>query len=98
ELDAQMLLALRRDLAAQQLVGGRHEIVPAQPVQRRLLGISRCPARGQDRGDPAGLRRGGAGARNLQKATSTDATHKLSSRSLSNIAATRPSAAADPDL
>ena len=62
ELDAERLLALRRDLLLQHLIGGRHEIGRAQPVDRGLLGISRSPARGKNRRDAAARRnRAGAG-------------------------------------
>src|SRR5439155_3850815 len=57
ELNTKIFLALRGDLAAQQLVGGRDEIVPAQPMEGRLLRVSRSPPRRQEARDPAGLRR-----------------------------------------
>src|SRR6516162_1950140 len=50
ELDANVLLALRDNLGAEQLIRCRHEIGPAQPVNRRSLAKSRGPAGSQDRG------------------------------------------------
>jgi hypothetical protein len=70
---------LRRDLFFQQLVGGRYEIGPAQPVERCSLGISGRPPRSQDRGKPSASRRNRSSARKLQKSTPVYASHGLSS-------------------
>src|SRR5579883_731347 len=53
ELDAERLLALLGDLALEQLVGSRHEIGPAHPMNRRTLGEGRRAAARQDRRDAA---------------------------------------------
>ncbi len=53
ERDAERLLGLVGDLAAQQLVGNRHEVDEFEPMQGRSLRISRRPPGGQDRREPA---------------------------------------------
>src|SRR5258705_922353 len=53
DLDSQRLLGGRQQLLAQQLIGSRHEVVPAQPVDRRALGKSWRAASGQDAGHAA---------------------------------------------
>jgi hypothetical protein len=50
DLDSQRFLGGRYQLFAQQLIGSRHEVVPAQPVHRRALGKGWCAAGGQDAG------------------------------------------------
>ena len=57
ELDAEVLLALLDDLASERLVGDRHIIGPSDPVQRRALGKSRRPPRGENPGESAARRR-----------------------------------------
>src|SRR5882757_5971986 len=52
-LDSQRFLGSGQQLLAQQLIGSRHEVVPAQPVYRRALGKSRRAASGQDAGHAA---------------------------------------------
>src|SRR5207302_500805 len=88
ELDAECLLAFRHDLSAQQLIGSRHEIGPAQPVQSGRLAIGRRPPRSEDRGDPAAARGNGAGPRKLQKSPPIEARHDLSSLQLSAMYST----------
>ena len=48
ELDAERLLGFVGDLAAQQLVGNRHEVDEFEPMQGRPLRVSRRPAGGQN--------------------------------------------------
>src|SRR6185437_1570521 len=79
ELDAQRLSAFRDDLLAQHLVGGRNEVVPAQPVERGALGIGRGTTGGEDGGDAAGPRRQSTGTGKLQKLAPTNARHDPSS-------------------
>src|SRR5580704_14879998 len=75
ELEAERLLALRRDLLAQQLVGSGDEVVPAQPVQRGALRERGRPAGGEDRRHAAAPGRERAGAGQLEKFSSIDASH-----------------------
>jgi hypothetical protein len=53
DLDAQRLLGFGQHFLAQELIGSRHEVVPAQPVHGRTLCKSRWPAAGQDAGHAA---------------------------------------------
>ena len=53
DLDSQRFLGSRQQLLAQQLIGSRHEVVPAQPVYRRALCKSGRAAGGQDAGHAA---------------------------------------------
>ena len=53
DLDSQRLLGGRQQLLAQQLIGSRHEVVPAQPVYGRALCKSGRAAGGQDAGHAA---------------------------------------------
>ena len=55
DLDAERLLGLRQHFLAQQLIGGRNEVVPAQPVHGRGLRVGGRPAGRQDAGHAAGL-------------------------------------------
>src|SRR5262249_21128333 len=79
------LLALRGDLFFQELVGGGYEIGPAQPLDRRRLGIGRRAPRGQDRGQPT-ARRDRPGARKAQEPPPGDPSHGLSSLAHERIA------------
>ena len=71
--------AFGQQLLAQQLIGSRHEVVPAQPVQRGGLRVGGCPAGGQDAGHAAGFCRQGTGARYLQELAARDTSHAISS-------------------
>ena len=53
DLDAQRLLGGGQQLLAQQLIGSRHEVVPAQPVHGRALRKGGRAAGGQDAGHAA---------------------------------------------
>ena len=79
ELDAESLLGLRRDLLLQKRVGGRNEVVPAQPVHGRGLGVSGRPRGCEDRGNPAGLRRHRPGAGELKQLSPMNPSHWFSS-------------------
>jgi hypothetical protein len=66
DLQAEGLGSFRQDRLAQQLVRGRNEVVPSDPVHRALLGEHRGLVRSQDAGETARI---------LQKPPSTDASH-----------------------
>ena len=53
DLDSELFLGGRQQLLAQQLIGSRHEVVPAQPVYRRALRKCGRAAGGQDAGHAA---------------------------------------------
>src|ERR1700736_4952244 len=53
DLDPERLLGFGQQLLAQQLIGSRHEVVPAQPVYRRALCKRGRAASGQDAGHAA---------------------------------------------
>ncbi len=89
ELDAEILLALRGDLGLQQLIGSGNKVIPAQPMQSRLLGVSRCPACRQNAGDPGGLRRSSASAGDLQKSPTGDPRHNVPPELLTSAAESR---------
>src|SRR5262249_50459444 len=59
DLDSQRLLRSRQQLLAQKLIGGRHEIVPSQPMYRRTLSKRGRAAGGKDASHAARKRRSG---------------------------------------
>src|SRR6185437_2002339 len=75
ELDAERLGAFRDDLVAQQLVGGRHEIVPAQPMDAGALRIGGRLAQSEHRTDAARSCGDRAGAGQLKQLAPTYAGH-----------------------
>ncbi len=75
ELDAERLLAFLGNLAAQQLIGNRHEIDEFEPMQGRALRKRRRPPRSQNAGQPAARGAQRAGAGKLQKAAATGGLH-----------------------
>ncbi len=77
ELHAQRLLALGRHLSLEQLVGGGHEVVPAQPVDARCLGIGRSAARGENARHP-GRCGNCAAAGQFQEASPIETSHMSS--------------------
>ena len=63
------------DLAAQQLVGNRHEVDEFEPMQGRPLRVSRRPAGGENSGETAGPRGHRTRAGKPQKAAATSMLH-----------------------
>src|SRR6185503_21297769 len=79
DLDAEVLLRLRQQLLAQELVGRGDEIVPAQPVHGGGLRVRRRAAGGQDAGHAAGLCRYGACTGHLKELAARETSHSASS-------------------
>ena len=75
ELDAERFVGLRQEFLAQKRVGGGHEIVDAQPVQRRALRKRRRTARGEDTRDFADFHRKRATAVAREEFASMNARH-----------------------